>query len=485
VRRAVLIALVDMHVVVPRAAAQWRDAGAGLPTSVDLRAVTLAPDAVIAVGRDRATNQAAIVRGADGTWKREKAPRGDLVDVAAAGALVLAVGTDGATPLLLRRTAGGTWSRVTAPEGMGVPRAVALSAAHGVVADGGGRLFAVSESGGGLRFSSIQQPGPAAREALALDGLALRGDATSGVAVGAAGQTSSPFLAVDRDSASQAAAEPAAAGRHPVAAAATLAQAVAVDGPAPCREATAPAGAPGLWSLDPALGVWRRESVASATADSRFCDVALSGDALLVAGSRASSGAIWRRDGAGALQRTDLASPPLAGVAAAGTQDAWAVGDRGAVWRLAPPAPAPAPSTAPAPSPAPAPAATEEPAPSAPSTGTDDPPPPERLEVTVPRPGGDPSPPVRRPGGRAQIGSERLLSKLAVRRRGHRLVVSFRLRRAAVVVLTGRIGRRVVARHTTRTLAAGRRRVVVRFRGRRPPARLSIAVRPAHQGGKP
>jgi hypothetical protein len=62
-----------------------------------------------------------------------------------------------------------------------------------------------------------------------------------------------------------------------------------------------------------------------------------------------------------------------------------------------------------------------------------------------------------------------------VRRHGHRLVLTFRLSGPARVLVRGRVGSRTVA-HATRTLAAGRARLVIPFSGHRPPTRLAIDV---------
>src|SRR5206468_2740338 len=124
----------------------WLDAKPGIPKTVDLRAVAVADDAVIAVGRDRTTGTPAMdVRGANGKWAAVAlgAAKGELIDVAAAGTAALAVGTtkqpDGSDlPLVLAR-AGGAWTAIAPPATMKLPRAVALTFEGGAVSDATGQ----------------------------------------------------------------------------------------------------------------------------------------------------------------------------------------------------------------------------------------------------------------------------------------------------------------------------------------------------------
>jgi hypothetical protein len=76
-----------------------------------------------------------------------------------------------------------------------------------------------------------------------------------------------------------------------------------------------------------------------------------------------------------------------------------------------------------------------------------------------------------------------MLTGLKVRRHGHRLVLTFRLSDRARVLIRGRIRNRLVA-HATRTLDAGRVRLVIPFSGHRPPTRLAIVVRAADPRSK-
>lgn len=72
----------------------------------------------------------------------------------------------------------------------------------------------------------------------------------------------------------------------------------------------------------------------------------------------------------------------------------------------------------------------------------------------------------------------RVLSGLRIRRSRRRLIVTFRLSRSARVALRASRGGRVVARRPLRTLSRGRRRLVLRYRGKRPPTGLRVVVRP-------
>ncbi|HEV2813188.1 MAG TPA: hypothetical protein VGW10_08060, partial [Solirubrobacteraceae bacterium] len=74
--------------------------------------------------------------------------------------------------------------------------------------------------------------------------------------------------------------------------------------------------------------------------------------------------------------------------------------------------------------------------------------------------------------------AQRLLVGLKARRTGRRLVLSFRLRARARVFVTALRGERIVGRLSSRPLRPGARRLVVTFRGRKPPTQLKIVVRP-------
>jgi len=514
--RTLLLALGLSLLVAPTAAAatyEWQPDVSGVPSTVDLEAVTVGGGTPIAVGWEPTTGLAVILRrGEDGMWGRESvvAPptevppadpadepeplRGRLVAVAAAGEEAWAVGetTDPEPePLVLLSTPEG-WEQVAAPDAMGLPRAVALSSNGGVIGDDAGNVFAIDA--GTISAQPLPRGGALPPDPAPINGLALTAEG-QGVAVARPSGAGEGFLSLQSGEVRRAGAEPLPAGVEPVAVAAAGSLRVAAEGAGPCAASTAMQAAPRLWSLDAATGLWRREAVAdSTTADSRFCALALiAGDAptLLVAGERAGHAAIWRRDGGGRLGRRDLPGPPLRGIAAPAAPAATpalsvaagavAVGEQGAVWRYAEVPPPPTPPEDPAPSedddeeqePAADPAPATKPSPPAEEQRLDVPLAPPAPAQTAPTPAA--TPPAAKP---------RLLTGLKVRRRGRKLVLRFDLSTRARVLVTAVRGGRVVGRATSAPLPAGRGRLVLRFRGPKPPERLKIVVRPTQEAGK-
>lgn len=461
----------------------WHDAGAVVPQSVDLAAIALhraaEPDgAVVAVGRDTASGVAAVYRYAGGAWRRETVaglPAGSrLVDVAVSETAAWAVGSyeDGgsARPLALRfpgggarlATDGGSWAPISADD---LPTAapltaVAIAGGDGVLGDAAGRLHRFTDAGdGGWTSTGAVDAFPAGPSRVAA--VALRGAGT-GVAVGGEAADALRFYDLEDGRATAALSDPDAARLRDVVAPRAVA-ALAIE-------------ATGYWERG-GDRVWRRASgqVAFQRAGTELRSVtAVAAGAEVVdaiVGAAGGAGAVWRRARGGDWIRDDaVASEPLNGVAIAAADDVWAVGDGGTVVRyhVKPPAPPPPPEPAPEPAPPPPPPEPAPPAGSSPS-----PPPQSSSSAPVVR---DPAPPPRRARGRRP--ARRLLTHLRVRRARGRLVVSFRLARSARVRFVARRGRRVVARRTTRALRKGRRRVSLRYRGRRPPTDLNIVVRP-------
>src|SRR5204863_2274157 len=162
---------------------------------------------------------------------------------------------------------------IAPPAAMKLPRAVALTFEGGAVSDATGQIFVFHD--GAFETQPLAQDGATTRKPDPLDGLALSG-ARDGVAVGKqSDNTSSAFISVKSGTASQAlsaSSEPGAL--QPVATAIGAGLTVAVDSEKPCRETTTASTAPGLWTLGQA---WTRATDPSATADSRWCDVAVTG----------------------------------------------------------------------------------------------------------------------------------------------------------------------------------------------------------------
>ena len=506
---ALALAPTSAHAVV-----EWRDAGAAVPATADLHAVATSGATVIAVGTDRVTGEAVVHRRAAGAWQQDRplappvdpalpAPPpllGTLVDVAIGGTNAWAVGSapvpgGGQRPLILRFD-GTTWTEVPAdamPPDLGPVTALALDGDDGLVGDASGKVFALTDgaiAGTALKPAGLVPPPPSPVNALALDsaarafGVAQRVESWAG------------FLEIDRNAGElkQHAAETMPGGLHPIAVATAGGLTSAVAGPGPCRS-TPPGSAPDLWSRDPQLGLWRRQTPDASASQTRWCDVAMAGTTLLLAGDRSTAtgrvGAIWRREGTTGTLRLekDLGARPLFGVAL-GATEAFAVGAEGALWRHADwPAPPPAgdggggdggdgggdtqtggdqgeaqpveQSAEPAPLPAP------------------------RGEVITAQLAPSGSGPVAPPKRRTTPGTEpaqRLLVGLRATREGRRMVLRFRLKKRARVLVTAVRGTQVVGRLRSRALRPGRRRLVVPFRGSKPPTQLKIVVRPV--GGR-
>jgi hypothetical protein len=511
------------------AAPTWRDAGAEVPSTVDLLAVAAEGQRAIAVGTDRETHEAAAYRLVGGVWQRdlpapspdeeeagETAPPpilGRLVDVALSGPNAWAVGAkpDG-TPLLLRlddavpadpaavaqaaaegRGDEKVWTAVEAPAAMAAATTIALSGDDGVVGDASGHLFAIS--GGAVADEPLARGGVAPPPATPVNGVTLTAS-DSAYAIARPQDGWSGFLGIGGGEVRREVAESIPAGLEPVALAASATEAVAVDGPGPCRDAQ-PGAAPGLWSRDGSLSLWRRTTPAASATGTRWCDLALTDGALLVGGDRATAtgrvGAIWRRTPAGTLRlERDLDARAIHGVAA-GEDQSFAVGAAGALWRYAQwPAPEDTGATGETggggtqaethTDTVAADARAEDPRsedrPEEPTT-----PAPETIVASLPpAPDGATVKPATRRTTKTKR-ARRLLVGLEATRTGRRLVLRFRLRARARVLVTALRGRRVLGRSASRALEPGAQRIVVRFKGRKPPTRLKIVVRPAAKPG--
>jgi hypothetical protein len=86
-----------------------------------------------------------------------------------------------------------------------------------------------------------------------------------------------------------------------------------------------------------------------------------------------------------------------------------------------------------------------------------------------------PTPPAAQP---------RLLRNVKVRVLKGRLVISFRLIASARVAVRAMRGHRLVGRTAARLMRKGQGRVVLRYRGNRPPTQLQLIVRPVRGAGR-
>lgn len=499
----------------PPAAAQapdWHDAQAGVPADVNLRDVAVHGSGVVVAVGDRpaatvegeaAAREAAIYRLAGGVWRRDTIanlpPGSRLVAVAVTEQAAWAVGSyddGGAKPLMVRFPGGGqalagagegaAWSAVGAPADLAAPlRSVALAGGAGLVGAENGRIHRIDDGGPGGP-GVVGGPLTAVPAADAVNAIALYGPGT-GFAVGdpPAGDPDAPDPNAPDTRIYKLSQNDGPAGDL------VLADSVAPGaGPGEILSvATAGAGTgvavdrTGYWELG-AGGVWSRKSGASfPEAGSDLHDAAMkSADGQVVeaiAGGIWGQGAVWRRAGSTWSYKT-VGGASLNGVAISGKDDMWAIGDGGRVLHyyakpVPPPSPAPQqPQSDPQLAPEPQPSQTEPSAQKPAEQRRAEHAPAPEIQIEE-RPAEEPgsAPPAKRP-------TRRLMTNVAVRRRrGRVLVISFRLTDRASVTVIARRGRRVVARKSMRARGKGAHRLVVRYRGKRPPTSLKIVVRPA------
>ena len=96
-----------------------------------------------------------------------------------------------------------------------------------------------------------------------------------------------------------------------------------------------------------------------------------------------------------------------------------------------------------------------------------------RIDTTVDQPKLEPKPEANKP-------RRRILTNLRVVRRKRALLVKFRLRRKARVAVIARRKGKVVGKVGFRKLRKGKRKLIVRFRGK-PPTKLKVVVRPVRK----
>jgi uncharacterized membrane protein YgcG len=513
----------------------WRDAQADVPSTVTFEAVArTSDDSIVAVGRDGAGADAVpvIYRLAGGTWHRDTvgdAPvHGTLLDVAANASGVWAVGRQGALgdqgadPLIVKLTppapaapadadppadpadpsadpppadpGARAWTVETPPAEASPLLSLSLADAGGYAGDGTGRLWPVAGPPGDTRTAiQVARTAPKGdpRQA-AVNGFALTG-AGSGIAVTDGSMTDDRIYAVSGSTSTSQPTVPDTAGRSVVAVDARSAtDALAVD-------------PDGYWKPG-AGGAWQRTAVAGSAAGARLTDVDLGEfGATAVGGAIGADGYVWRGTPNTSAPEKVATGAAVNGVAIAGPDDVWAVGDRGSVHHysfVADPTPvctqncgdssggsgsgngssgsgSGSGSGAGSGSSGSGSGASQGSSTAASSSGngttTTTVPPAEPGDPTIYIVEPDHRPAPRR--GHPRPRHRRLLDRVAVKRTARALVISFRLLGPARVSIAAKRGGAVVASATSRALRAGRRRVTLRFAGA-PPTELRIVVRP-------
>ncbi len=494
--RLVLLAAVAGSLLAPGTASAglgWHDASTGVPDAATLNDVAVLGMGLVAVGKETVTVtdeagvektevQAAIYRLVDGAWQRDvltdspgEPILGELVEVAGDGATAWAVGMRGddtPQPLLVKPAAApGAWEAVpVGDKPVGRPLSVGVSSAGAWVGDDRGQLWPLT---GGTVGAT---PTKTARDA-AIHGLAVAADGT-GVAVADGKSTDARIFNFGPAAplAGPAPALPDTADQSLVAVARQGTTALAVD-------------TTGYWTFDGQA--WTRSTSGLGTGTRQLTDLSLASGIHALAGKVGADGHVWRRTGTSqswsSAKVTDGAA--INGIAAISNIDVWAVGEQGVVVRYHnKPDPQPECSvncgggdtggggtggeggggggTG---------GGTDSTATSSTRDNT--------TTAVPPAKAGDPTVyvveperPARKRGGKRRKPA-RLLDRVKVVRRTRSLLVSFRLRAPARVAVSARRGRALVSRARSRKMRPGRRRVVLRFRGK-PPTALRIVVRP-------
>ena len=399
-----------------------------------------------------------------------------------------------------------TW--VTLPAATVAPlpplESVSLSGSAGYVAAGNGAIYRVTDGPAPVIASIDSTP-----DATAIAGVAVYG--SGGFAVGESAGAVDPVSQVFTLAESGVAQSPSATGA-PAATSEPLAG-VAAIGDSAALAVEQPAGPTArpqyLYRQD---GLWKRTSDAEFPVGSEPHAVAMTGTGTsvteAVAGERpvggVPTGVVWLRTGSPApadqggwnWARTDGLGEPLHGVAVLSEREVWAVGENGTVLRYdtTTPPPADPPPTGGGdddgdpPQQTPpgdgggsterTPTASDPPADGGPSSA-----PPPAVVVDQP----PPAPPSAN-CPKSKPAPSRLLEQVKVSVRRGRLIVSFRLNAEARVRAEARTGRRLVGSGRARVMKKGPGRLVIRYRGKRPPKQLRIIARPVKSndacGGK-
>jgi hypothetical protein len=512
---ALALAVAGVAPATAEAAAAWKAVSAGAGASVDFRAVaTYRPpgqttDVVVAVGQDTSTHEAAIFRLVAGSWQRDpiaQVPAGSrLTAVALTRDAAWAVGDKAGTgedespceacePFVVRFAGGGaelarapdpgaetppSWIQLPVDKTSGPLTSVVLSGDDGFLGSARGDVHRIEDGaiGGSLAYT------PFATRPTAVNGLALPA-AEHGFAVGDSSLPSGGRIFELSAGGAQA------AGFQPNPAPAAALRAVAAVPGAAGQPSPALAIEPAAYWLPDAAGIWRREQPSPAFSDpsNDLRAVAMLREGATITSAIAGSasgqpgqeGAVWIRSGtanSGSWTPYQRLGPPLRGVAVAGREDVWAVGGGGAVLHFAP-------------------VLSDDDGGDGGDTGTDG------DTGTGGRTGSDRAaggpaggsskggndiptqvivkpPPRRRPGSKPRAPKpRRMVRDLRVRVGRGRVFISFRLLARARVGARAMSGRRTVGRLKARLMRPGNRRLIVRYRGRKPPTKLQIIVRP-------
>jgi hypothetical protein len=374
-----------------------------------------------------------------------------------------------------------TWKQVPLPATLTGPTALALWGQTGLVGDEDGEIYALSATGVEERLEAVPtSSGPFTNPVGPVTSLALYADGTGFATVDNPSRSPRLYSISNREvGAATVAGAPGDLDRE-------LVSVAAIDGSnAIALDDT------GQWR--PSSGVWTREGF-DFGGQFRLMDVAAAGNLAAIAGRSDGVGMVWRRLAfAGWVSSGKLAETPLEGVAMTATEHVWAVGGGNALFHYDPTA------------------ATgtggggggdngggggdggtggdsggggdggagggggdggSSQQSSALSSGGESPSP--AIPVTVndgSAPDGDRPPNKRRR-------SRRLVTNVSVKLARNKLIVTFRLRARARVGVVARRGGRVIGRRRVRTMKKGRVRIVLPFRGRKPPTKLQIIARP-------
>jgi hypothetical protein len=503
------------------ASVSWHSVDSGAPASVNFEdvAVTSAPgSAVVAVGRD-ADHHAMIYRLLGQTWVTDQTPFDADPDptarlrVAITGSSAWVAGrTAAGHPAIFRladvhAAAGASWTAVAGvpADATWAPTAISFAptGGGGVVGGDDGRVYKLTDSstGGSLTTQAINDAGGTVVPASgAITSLALTGAGTGFATAARSDPDTTPrFFALAADRLTP---QPAMDGvdtnsrckRDPVAVAATSTVALAVDGTC-------------WWDLVSPAGTWQPHPTDPAFAAEGLAlhDVAVAGTgqgaAAAIVGQvgtgDSARGDIWRRSGTSTwVNDADHAPAPLNAVAVVGADDIWAVGKQGVVRHFAADVPQDSAASG---------SGSDD------RSGSDDqgndsqdggstqtegggqhdsPQTPPGLKVVIDDPNRQPHGGKKKPthgtsgkpnGGkkpkRKPAQPERLLHDVTVKAIKHGLAIEFNLKARATVAVAASRGTRRLGSTKPRVFPRGHGRIILRYKGAKPPTNLRITAR--------
>ena len=483
----------------------WQSVGPADAGTVDFHAVaTYRPSdstqfAVIAVGQDSATHAPVIYRRLGGVWTRDELPatpaEACLTGVAVTATSAWAIGNAGTcdanAPFALRFAGGGTellrpeteskWSYLNlAPDVPASVRSVALTQSTGYLGDAAGALHRIDDA------AAADPVGAAASypKASEVNGIALTAPDTGLAAGDSQLPTGGRIYNLASDGPQSAPFQPDPNGTVEIVdvAAAAGAPSVAIEDGA-------------YWALE--NGLWTRRRPTDTFTDAglhlRGVEVAANGTSALgaIAGSTAAGGAVWLRTGlggwansSGGWSKYTKLGTDLEDVAIVAGDDVWAVGADGNVQRFAelpPPPPPPVDEDDGSGTPSGGGDTVTPPDPGQASTASSNDAPPPQVTVVQQPPASSPPPPAQnKPAAGARPKSTgRLMRNVRVRVQRGRLIITFSLAAPARVGARASTAGRTLGRVGARLLGKGKRTLVLRYRGKRPPTQLQLIVRPA------